>query len=796
MNAEFSVEKMQCSLGQQFLKPEPTSSVAVPDDLEVVWIKLQPKRLPRSVSTVVVAAIYHPPNAATADTLIDHLLHSMDAIASTHPETGFILLGDYNELDISTLTANRGFRQVVSVPTRGDQILDKIVTNMSVYYNSLTTLPPLGSSDHLAVSWIPTQYSPKPNRTRTRIARPIKDSAIREFGQILQNYDWSPVYQAENTNDKCDTFYSTLLPLIDEYFPLVVVKCHDNDKPWISPKIKALIGARQQAFIAGSNKWKGLRNKVIKLIKGAKSEFYVGRVRKMKESNPSQWHKNIKSMAGNKPSPPAIEVEGIDESDLAAIANTINRFFVSIAEDIDRLDLTDLPTYLPALPLPEIKPWDVYWELQHLNRRKAPGPDSIPARIISEFALELSSPLTAIFNESVRESVVPHRWKRAIVVPIPKASKPTIGDLRPISLTDHFAKILVKSISKWLVGDIGSAIDKSQYGNRKGYSTTHYLIDVLNTIYRNAENPKTVTTLVATDFSKPFDRIDHGLAVSKLLEMGASPSLVAWISSFLSNREQCVRYMSQLSDWMEISAGAPQGTRLGPLIFLCIINDVFKDSDVQCWKYVDDLSLLEFRLIGGTNDAEGRVEILHDGSWGTVCDDSWDLKDAEVVCRMLGFDGAFDAPLGARFGKGSGSIFLDEVQCQGTETDVKRCDHDGIGVHNCAHNEDASDLNAPPKLPERRLTRLSKVSTMKEPCQNQRFRTDEEQISAQQTRIDDNTHDYMDMTPRNKTASTNKDAQIDAYSLHVENKDTDTLPQDDTATVSRAICHDKTCEPM
>ena len=101
------------------------------------------------------------------------------------------------------------------------------------------------------------------------------------------------------------------------------------------------------------------------------------------------------------------------------------------------------------------------------------------------------------------------------------------------------------------------------------------------------------------------------------------------------------------------------------------------------------------RLIGGANVAEGRVEILHDGSWGTVCDDSWDLKDAEVVCRMLGFDGALDAPLGARFGKGSGSIFLDEVQCQGTEIDVERCDHDGIGVHNCAHNEDASVICIP-----------------------------------------------------------------------------------------------------
>nr|XP_054765115.1 deleted in malignant brain tumors 1 protein-like [Lytechinus pictus] len=114
------------------------------------------------------------------------------------------------------------------------------------------------------------------------------------------------------------------------------------------------------------------------------------------------------------------------------------------------------------------------------------------------------------------------------------------------------------------------------------------------------------------------------------------------------------------------------------------------DSGAICFSGV--------RLIGGTNNAEGRVEILHDGSWGTVCDDSWDLKDAEVVCRMLGFVGALEAPLDAQFGKGSGIIFLDEVQCNGTEIDLEHCDHEGIGLHNCAHNEDASVICIQPGI--------------------------------------------------------------------------------------------------
>ena len=83
---------------------------------------------------------------------------------------------------------------------------------------------------------------------------------------------------------------------------------------------------------------------------------------------------------------------------------------------------------------------------------------------------------------------------------------------------------------------------------------------------------------------------------------------------------------------------------------------------------------------------------MHDGSWGTICDDSWDLRDARVVCRMLGFGGALDAPGSARFGQGSGRIILDVVGCDGTEVNVAECIHRGIGVHYCGHDEDAGAI--------------------------------------------------------------------------------------------------------
>ena len=95
------------------------------------------------------------------------------------------------------------------------------------------------------------------------------------------------------------------------------------------------------------------------------------------------------------------------------------------------------------------------------------------------------------------------------------------------------------------------------------------------------------------------------------------------------------------------------------------------------------------RLAGSTKTNKGRVEVYHNGKWGTVCDDQWDMNDAKVVCRQLGFSGVLQAHRTATFGRGKGPIHFDELRCDGTEERLIDCPHPGVGVHDCGHAEDA-----------------------------------------------------------------------------------------------------------
>ena len=201
--------------------------------------------------------------------------------------------------------------------------------------------------------------------------------------------------------------------------------------------------------------------------------------------------------------------------------------------------------------------------------------------------------------------------KKAIVIPVPKTNPPSVDKLRPISLTNHFAKIAEGFIVQWVLQDITPKLDPCQFGNRKFLSTNHYLINMLHLLYEHGDKPKSTSTVIVTDFTKAFDRIDHTLAITKLIDLDVRSSIIPWIADFLTARQQCVRYHSTCSDWSTLHAGVPQGTKLGPIIFLAMINDVKPDgNNISTFKYVDDMSIVECRNSSQPSNIQNSIDSL------------------------------------------------------------------------------------------------------------------------------------------------------------------------------------------
>jgi len=344
----------------------------------------------------------------------------------------------------------------------------------------------------------------------------------------------------------------------------------------MNDKIRSLIRKRQAAFKKGNDLlWKFLRNCVNRAIIQAKLTFTDRKLSQMDAAEPRAWFTTIKQIAGMQNKTNSISIPGLEQATSDQLANIMNDHFGNICSSLPVLDTSQLPAYLPAPAAPPTVTRSQVWkELSRIKVHKAPGPDRIPNRVIRLFAFEISKPLTNIINASILEGVVPTQWKQAIVVPVPKVNPtPSLDKLRPVSLTPTLAKVAETFVAKWMMEDMTPKLDPRQYGNRKGCSATHYLVQLVQYAHQAVEDGYNAD-LLAIDYSKAFDRVDITVAMQKLLKMGVRRELLPWIGSFLSNRQQCVRANGAMSDWMTITCGVPQGTKVGPVVFLAMVNDV------------------------------------------------------------------------------------------------------------------------------------------------------------------------------------------------------------------------------
>ena len=522
-------------------------------DIESQWFLIKPKRLPRGIDAIVIASVYHPPQNNDL-TLRNHLFESLDNALTNFPNAGIVLLGDFNQFKPGSLTSSFNLKQVVKRPTRGKNILDKIYTTLSKHYIDAIILPCIGQSDHQSVLLNPTKQSPKSHKSHTssyitkRDCRPEnKQALITTLSQINRN----PLYNVTALEDQFNLFSNKISSVIDSHTPLHTIKCYPKDKPWITADIKKFISKRQKAWSTSNIiMYNFYRNKVRKLCKSARQSYYDKKILNTRESNPKKWYDNIKSISGLSKSEP----------------------FSSIFHDGE------------------------------FKR----GPEL--AELIAESFCAVSNGLAPLSFNKLHITSVPDEYimsTQQVETELEKISS------SPISLTPVLSKLLESFVFRWLFNYIKPSIDPLQFGNIKNCSTTHALIHMIHNWLADLENPGSTIRCCMIDFSKAFDRIDHNILLHKLQQLNIPPILLNWCAEFLHDRYLRVKLGQNISSWRQINAGVPQGTKLGHLFFLVMINDL--QINTPLYKYVDDCSTYEIVSRSFPNSSlQANINIIND----------------------------------------------------------------------------------------------------------------------------------------------------------------------------------------
>ena len=281
----------------------------------------------------------------------------------------------------------------------------------------------------------------------------------------------------------------------------------------------------------------------------------------------------------------------------------IAEHFASVSNEYLPVDLQELPSYLPALPAPQVEEYDVYLRLRKMKKTKSTLPIDIPDKLRKECSPNLAAPVSHIFNDCLTQSVYPALWKYEWVTPAPKITDPqVITDLRKISSTSDYSKLFEGYLKEWIMEDVSDKIDIGQFGGMAGVGTEHMIVCFVDRILQLLDSfpDKSAVIAALVDWSAAFDRQDPTKAIIKFIQLGVRSSLITLLISYLTDRKMRVKFNDEVSELLTLIGGGPQGTLLGGLEYLVQSNDnADAISPEDRFKYIDDLSILQLVLMSG-----------------------------------------------------------------------------------------------------------------------------------------------------------------------------------------------------
>ena len=355
-----------------------------------------------------------------------------------------------------------------------------------------------------------------------------------------------------------------------------------------------------------------VRNMVQRDIKLAKESFFKGEISRNMGNSGKLWN-HLKSLGFSKKSGGSssivLEQNGVKTFNSLSVARIFNTFYTSVAADL----VSKLPNPLgvfrtstdifkrfysqkiglrSSFCLSPVSRHFIQKQLLSLNTKKAVGLDDIPSLFLRDGAECIVTPITHIINISITTEKVPAAFKEAKVLPLfKKGSTLDPGNYRPVSILNVLSKILERAVHLQLSAYLEKRglLFENQSGFRGGYFTDSCLIGL--TDYIKGELAKgNLVGMVLIDLQKAFDTVDHGILRDKLESIGVSST--SWFESYLSDRRQCVDISGSRSEFLTVTCGVPQGSILGPLLFLIYINDMSISLTCKLSLYADDSALL------------------------------------------------------------------------------------------------------------------------------------------------------------------------------------------------------------
>jgi hypothetical protein len=535
-------------------------------------------------------------------------------IKATLESKEIILLGDFNinykkrndHRELKMIFQSHGLLQLVKTDTRvtkgTSSLIDLIFTNTSSLIITCDVIPS-DISDHHMVACIRKKNYQKFN-PRVTTSRTYKNYNPLKMNEDFSKVDWKDVYNESDVNKAVELFNTILLTIFNKHAPVIKKTVRGQRSDWINHEIKESMAQRDRIFrkarksktTADWNLYKRARNSCNNKVKAAKTTFHKELLNE-NSNNPRKFWDTIKKIFPYKTK----SVNNNTQNEKITAEAFGNYFATAIKLLKEKSSL--LTNFVWKYPLKQkvrthkifqaqyISHLFVSNQLKNLQRRKATGIDGLPSNMLKDCREFISKPLCHILNLSIRTGKVPETWKMAKLKPLHKSGATNDpSNYRPISVLPILSKILERAMHSQLLSYLekNNLLTECQFGYRQNRSTTHATTLLIDGIREEVDKGKLVGSCFI-DLSKAFDTISHSQLLAKLKSYGVVNRELLWFTDYLFKATQIVELDSSRSSEKPLLCGVPQGSILGPLLFLIFFNDVVDHVRYShILKYADD----------------------------------------------------------------------------------------------------------------------------------------------------------------------------------------------------------------